>query len=166
MQLGKNIYNLLKIRSQKMVGVLYKTSKLITLNVYKAFTSPLYTPALTMQISHGLALIILNWKKLFGKQKQAVRIIFNQNRFTHARPLLKTLNTLNIHQINLLRVLLFMLKIKTNSSPRIFRHRFQAVNHKYTTRYSRNDFKEPKRERLIMPNIAFMRSVRFFGTAF
>ena len=60
MQLGKNIYNLLKIRSQKMVGVLYKTSKLITLNVYKAFTSPLYTPALTMQVSHGLALIILN----------------------------------------------------------------------------------------------------------
>ena len=43
-----------------MVGVLYKTSKLITLSVYKAFTSPLYTPALTMQISHGLALIILN----------------------------------------------------------------------------------------------------------
>ena len=59
-----------------------------------------------------------------------------------------------------------MLKIKTNSSPGIFLHRFQTINHKYATRYSRNDFKEPKRERLIMPNIAFMRSVQVFETAF
>ena len=35
-------------------------------------------------------------KKLFGKQKQTVCIIFNQDRFTHARPLLKTLNALNV----------------------------------------------------------------------
>ena len=105
-------------------------------------------------------------KKLFRKQKQAVRVIFSQSRFTHACPLIKTLNALNVHQINLLQVLLFMLKIKTNSSPGIFLHRFQTINHKYATRYSRNDFKEPKRERLIMPNITFMRSVRVFGTAF
>ena len=31
-------------------------------------------------------------KKQFGKQKQATRIIFNQDRLTHASPLLKTLN--------------------------------------------------------------------------
>ena len=30
-------------------------------------------------------------KKLFGKQKQAARITFNQDRFTDARPLLQTL---------------------------------------------------------------------------
>ena len=36
-------------------------------------------------------------KKLFGKQKQAARIVFNQDRFTHARPLLKTLNALNVY---------------------------------------------------------------------
>ena len=87
-----------------------------------------------------------NLKKLFGKQKQAARIIFNQNRFTHARPLLKALNALNIYQINLLQELLFMHKIKTNSFPRIFLHQFQTINHKYATRYSRNKFKEPKRE--------------------
>ena len=45
-----------------------------------------------------------------------------------------------------MQVLLFMHKIKTNSSPRIFVHQFQTLNHKYTTRYSRNDFKGPKRE--------------------
>ena len=85
-------------------------------------------------------------KKLFGKKKQAARIILNQDRFTHAHPLLKTLNALNVYQINLLQVLLFMHKIKTNSSPRIFLHQFQTINHKHTTRYSINNCKEPKRE--------------------
>ena len=59
-----------------------------------------------MQISHGLALIKIKLKKLFGKQKQAARIILNQDRFTHARPLLKTLNELNVYQMNLLQVIL------------------------------------------------------------
>ena len=44
----------------KNVGVLYKTSKLKTLNVCETFTSPLSTLTLTLQISHGLALIKLN----------------------------------------------------------------------------------------------------------
>ena len=56
-------------------------------------------------------------KKLFGKQTQVGHIIFNQDRFTHARQLLKTLNALNVYQINLLQVPLFIHKIKTNSSP-------------------------------------------------
>ena len=45
-------------------------------------------------------------KKLFGKQKQAARIILNQDRFTHARPLLKTLNVLDVYHMNLLQVIL------------------------------------------------------------
>ena len=85
-------------------------------------------------------------KKLFEKQKQAARIIFDQDKFTHVLSLLKTLNALNVYQINLLQVLLSMHKIKRNSSPRIFLHRFQIINHKYATHYSRINFKEPKRE--------------------
>ena len=85
-------------------------------------------------------------KKIFGEQKQVARIIFNQDRFTHARPLLKTLNALNVYQINLFQVLLFTHKINTNSSPRIFIHQFQTINHKHAIWYSRNNFKEPKRE--------------------
>ena len=67
-----------------------------------------------MQISPGLTLIKLNFEKLFGKQKQVGRIIFNQDRFTHARPLLKTLNGLNVYQINMLQLLFFMHKMKIN----------------------------------------------------
>ena len=56
-------------------------------------------------------------KKLLGKQRETARILFNQNRFTHTGPLLKTLNALNIYQINLFQVLLIMHRIKANSSP-------------------------------------------------
>ena len=85
-------------------------------------------------------------KKLFEKQKQAVCIIFNQDRFIYARPLLKTLNALNVCQINLLQVLLLMQKIKINLSPRVFLHQFQTINHKYAARYCRNNLNEPKRD--------------------
>ena len=110
---------------------------------------------LTMQINYANNINYANiaWastnktklKKLFEKQKQAVSIIFNQDRFTYARPLLRTQKTQKI-QINFLQVLLFMHKIKTSSSPRIFLHQFQRINHNYTTLYSWNNFKEPKRE--------------------
>ena len=43
-----------------------------------------------------------------------------------------------------MQVLLFMHKIKTNLFPRIFVHQFQTINHKYGSRYSRNNLKEPK----------------------
>ena len=48
---------------------------------------------------------------------------------------LRLLNALNVYQINLLQVILFMHKIKTNSSPWIFLHPFQTINYKYATRY-------------------------------
>ena len=78
-------------------------------------------------MSHGLAPIKL--KKLFGKQKQAARVIFNQDRFMHGCSLLKTLNALNVYQTNLLQVLLLMHKIKTNSSPWIFLLQFKTINY-------------------------------------
>ena len=85
-------------------------------------------------------------KNLFGKQKQLARIIFNQDRIIHARLSLKTLNALNVYQINLLQVLLFMHKIKANSTPQISLDQFQTINHIYATRYTRNNFEEPNRE--------------------
>ena len=86
-------------------------------------------------------------KKLFGKQKQAARITINQDRFKHNDPLLKIVNALHVYKIKLFQVLLFMYKIKTNSSPQIFLHQFQTINYKYATRYFRKYFKDPKRER-------------------
>ena len=84
-------------------------------------------------------------KKPVGKQKQAAHIIFNQGQFTHTCPLLQTLNSSNVYQINLMQMLLFMHRLRTNSFPWIFLHQSQTINHKYVTLYSRNNFKQPKR---------------------
>ena len=142
----KKHIQLIENKVSKNVGVLYKASKLINSKCLRS----IYLSFIHSYINYvNIALASTNktnLKKLFGKQKQAACIIFNQERFTHARPLLKTLNALNVYQINLLEVLPFMHKIKTNLSPRIFLHQFQTINHKYATRYSRNNFKEPKSE--------------------
>ena len=47
------------------------------------------------------------------KQKHAVRIIFNEDRLCYSRPLLKTLNTLNVYQLNIYQNLNFMHRLKT-----------------------------------------------------
>ena len=64
----------------------------------------------------------------------------------HTRPLLKTLNVLNVYQMNLFQVHLFIHKIKTNLSLQTFLHQFQTINHKYSTWYSKNNFEEPTKE--------------------
>ena len=118
----------------KNVGVLYKTSKLINSKCLRS----IYFFFIHSYINYAN----IAW----ASTNKTKTIIFNQDRLPHAPPLLKTLNALNVYQINLLQVLLFMHKIKTNLSLRIFLHQFQTINHKYATRYSRNNFKEPKRE--------------------
>ena len=130
----------------KNIGVLYKASKLISSKCLRSIYFSFIHSSINYANIAWASTNKTNLKKLFEKQKQAARIIYNQDRFTQARPLLKTLNALNVYQINLLQVLLFMHKIKTNSSPRIFLHQFQTINHKYATRCPRNNFKEPKRE--------------------
>ena len=70
-----------------MVVVLYKTRKLINSkclqSIYFSFIHSCINYANVAWASTNNTKL----KKLFGKQKQAVRVIFNQNRFTHARPL-------------------------------------------------------------------------------
>ena len=43
-------------------------------------------------------------KKIHYLQKQAAQIIFNEDRLYLSRPLLKNLNTLNVHQINYIKI--------------------------------------------------------------
>ena len=109
----KKHIQLIENKVSKNVGVLYKASKLINSkclrSIYFSFIHSFINYVNIAWASTNKP----NQEKLFGKQKQAAGIIFNQDRFTHVRPLLKTLN---VCQINLLQVLLFMHKIKTNSS--------------------------------------------------
>ena len=75
-------------------------------------------------------------KKLYNKQKHAARIICNEDRLAHAKPLMKSLKILNIYQVNIFQTLTFMQKTKLNQNPKLFSQTFQPVTHKYPTKYA------------------------------
>ena len=53
------------------------------------------------------------------------------------------MNALNVHHIIILQVLKFIYKAKHNLNPRVFDNTFTDVHHRYTTRFSRINFKQP-----------------------
>ena len=79
-------------------------------------------------------------KTVHYHQKHAVRIVFNQEKLTHSRPLLRSLNALNVYQINLYQHLNFMHKVSNNVAPLIFNDMFKKPSHKYPTNFSHNNF--------------------------
>ena len=74
--------------------------------------------------------------KLHNKQKHAARISFNEDRMTHARPLLKQLNIPHIYQLNIYQTLSLMFKTKQRLTPNTFFDKFKTINHSYPTIYN------------------------------
>ena len=61
---------------------------------------------------------------LYRHQKHAARIINFKDRFTDAQPLLHNMKALNIFQINLFHIIIFMFKCKKKIDPPIFHNLF------------------------------------------
>ena len=74
------------------------------------------------------------------KQKHAARIIFNEDRLYHSRPLSKTLNALNVYQLNIYQNLTFMHRLKNDNIPKIFTELMKKPKHKYPTNFSKNSY--------------------------
>ena len=71
--------------------------------------------------------------------------VYNKYKLTHAEPLLKTLNALNVYQINIYQNILFMLKYNLGLVPSHFLDNFFQINsNRYTTRATGN-FTLPKK---------------------
>ena len=79
-------------------------------------------------------------KKLQSHQKHAIRIIFNENKFAHTRGHFKENNILNIYQLNILKKLLFLHRVK---APSVFLSKFLRPSHQYPTSFSRNNYIVP-----------------------
>ena len=73
-----------------------------------------------------------------------MRIIFHKHYLSHAKPLMKKIKSLNVYQINLYQVILFMYKVKMGTIPKIFNRNFSSVEHSYNTRFSLNSFQLPR----------------------
>ena len=59
-------------------------------------------------------------KAIHYQQKHAARVILNKNILSHSRPILHSLNALNVCQINLYHHLNFMYEFKNKQTPKIF----------------------------------------------
>ena len=109
----------------KNVGVLYKTRKPINSKCLRS----IYFSFIHSYIDYA-NVVSASTNKNFGTKNKLRLSYLTKTELGMPRPLLKTLNALNFYQINLLQVPLFMQKIKTNSSPRIFLHQIQTIKHK------------------------------------
>ena len=75
------------------------------------------------------------WKvsKLHRLQKRAIRIINYAPRQAHSRPLMLSNKVLDIYEINLYQIMLFMLKAYKNQLPACLSNLFHRTKHKYPT---------------------------------
>ena len=79
-------------------------------------------------------------KTVHYHQKHATRIVLNQEKLTHSRPLLLSLKALNVYQINLYQHLNFVHKVSNNVAPVIFNDMFKKPSQKYPKNFSHNNF--------------------------
>ena len=128
----------------KNIGVLFKASKLLNINCLKNIYFALIHSYVNYANIVWASSCQTGLKNIFFKQKQAVRIIFNKDRLTHSRPLMKRLNALNVYQINLYQTTFFMYQVKNGNVPIIFDRNFSSVDHSYSTRFSLNCFQLPR----------------------
>ena len=75
-------------------------------------------------------------KTINYKQKQAARIVFDENRLCHSRPLLRRLNALNVYQINLFQHINFMYRLSIDDLAKHFNNTFKNPDHKYPKKFS------------------------------
>ena len=94
----KNHIDLLVNKIKKNVGILYKASKLLNFNCLKTIYFSLIHSYINYANIAWASSCKTNLKRIILKQKQAVWIIFHRDRLTHARPLMKKLNALNVYQ--------------------------------------------------------------------
>ena len=66
--------------------------------------------------------------------------MFKQTKLSHSRPLLRSLNALNVYQINLYQHLNFMYKFKNKQTPKIFNDIIDTPVHQYPTKFSKPNF--------------------------
>ena len=78
---------------------------------------------------------ILHRKIIYIQQKRNQQIVFNDHILNHSRPLLRSLNALNIYQhLNL------MCKLNNKEIPRIFYDLIEKPVHQYSTQLAKTNF--------------------------
>ena len=80
-----------------------------------------------------------NLKRLLSEQKHTVRIINNRIRFDHTNELFKSQKILNIYELNISSVAVFMYEIRNKTAPLTLSGSFDKIGHG-----SQFNYKNPK----------------------
>ena len=124
----------------KNIGLLYRAKQFLDTNSIKS----LYFSYIHSYLNYANIAWASTQKtklnRIYIKQKHAVRIIFNKDKLSHSRPLLKTLNALNIYQLNIYQNLSFMHRLNNNNIPKIFTESIEKPKHIYPTKFSQTNF--------------------------
>ena len=85
----------------KNTGLLYRVSQFLNQVSLKAVYFSYIHSYLNYANIAWASTYATKLKRVYLKQKHKVRIVFNKDKLTHSKPLFKSLNALNVYQINL-----------------------------------------------------------------
>ena len=140
----KKHITIIENKISKNIGILFKAKPFLNLTCLKQLYFSFVNSYLNYYNVAWASTNRTNLKKLYSKQKHACRIIFGEDRYNSVRHRLKEIGALDIFQLNVYQVLIFMFKVKSSTSPIIFSSQFNEIDHRYKTRYSHDSFKIPK----------------------
>ena len=129
-----------KNKITKNIGLLHRVSEFLNEDSLKTVYLSYINSYLNYTNIAWASTYATKLKRVYLKQKHAVRIVFNKDKLTHSKPLFKNLNALNVYQINIYQHLNFMHKFINNQIPSIFSDFIKRPNHKYPTNFSQSRF--------------------------
>jgi len=128
----------------KNIGILYKAKEFLNQSCLKYIYFSFIHCYLNYANIAWCSTNVTKLSKLLCKQKHAIRIITNENRFSHSKILFSKLNILNVYKLNLYHVLIFMFKLDKKMAPYLFNSLFKKINHIYSTRFLNNNYTQSK----------------------
>ena len=141
----KNHINVIENKLSKNLGLLHKAKQFLNA---KAMQSP-YFSFIHSYLTYGnvvwCSTSMNKTKKLFSKQKQAIKIIpmADIHANLNSDEKMKHLDIINVYKLNLYQILNLMFRTRTRSIPKTLQNKFKILEHNYSIKYSEYNFKEP-----------------------
>lgn len=108
----------------KSIGILYKSRHIL----HKQHLNMLYFSFIRSYLNYVNMAWASTYKtklaSLYRYQTHAVRVINFKDRFTHAKPLLESINALTVYEINIFQILCLMNKCQNQAAPSAFNDLF------------------------------------------
>ena len=139
--------NTLENKLSKNLGLLYKAKPFLNAKAMKSLYFSFFHSYLTYGNIAWCSTSMTKLKKIFSKQKQAIKTISMTSldyKNLKSEEIMDRLGILNIFKLNIYHTINLMFRVKNNTIPEALRTKFQIVKHNYATRHSENNFEEPK----------------------